>query len=472
MKKLCSCVLILLLGFAWATAAGAQSTVTVTPAQLTVSGARDAVETRTLLLRATVPITGVQVISLDLASADGKTILPASALRAALPADEIDAGELLTIPVTVDLRGAPAGEFKGEVLITYHGGSLTVPVTATAKDPWWPPLVVLVVGVVLGMGVSAYRARGRPRDEVLVRVGQLRAQMRGDGDLAARFQTRIEACLVDVEAMLQAEKWQDAQAAVGQAEAILIKWRKGRDDWLAQLAYLARLKDRLGDLSTAVPYVQVVRRDLEDAARDAPDLAEPDALRQRLEVLAGQINRYVQLDARLNDLDALRGRLPADQTEIWQGRALDLQQRLGNLRPDDEPNYQALQGEVEAAVADLTALALPAPRPEMIVKGIGVRGLGEALVHLLAPAPSVRPSTAETQLASARIRLRLFTWFSYAVALVVLIGAGFAELYIARPAFGANAWGDYFALLAWGFGSEATRAAVTEMLRGWGLPGE
>lgn len=41
----------------------------------------------------------------------------------------------------------------------------------------------------------------------------------------------------------------------------------------------------------------------------------------------------------------------------------------------------------------------------------------------------------------------------------------------AVQATGANAWGDYFALLVWGFGAEATRAAVTGMVRNWGLPG-
>ena len=56
-------------------------------------------------------------------------------------------------------------------------------------------------------------------------------------------------------------------------------------------------------------------------------------------------------------------------------------------------------------------------------------------------------------------------------ALPFLAGAGFAELYIANPTFGANAWGNYFALLAWGLGAEATRAAVAQMVRSWALPG-
>jgi hypothetical protein len=60
---------------------------------------------------------------------------------------------------------------------------------------------------------------------------------------------------------------------------------------------------------------------------------------------------------------------------------------------------------------------------------------------------------------------------SYVIAVVFLAGAGFRQLYVDQPTFGANPWKDYFALLAWGFGAEATRDAVTKVVQGWGLPG-
>jgi hypothetical protein len=66
--------------------------------------------------------------------------------------------------------------------------------------------------------------------------------------------------------------------------------------------------------------------------------------------------------------------------------------------------------------------------------------------------------------------LEVFTWVSYAVAVALLAGAGFGELYFLKPTFGANAWGDYFSLLAWGFGAEATRASVADLIKSWGLP--
>ena len=52
----------------------------------------------------------------------------------------------------------------------------------------------------------------------------------------------------------------------------------------------------------------------------------------------------------------------------------------------------------------------------------------------------------------------------------LLLGlAGFNELYAAKLTFGANPWADYTTLFAWGFGAEATRAAVTDLVKNWGI---
>jgi len=448
------------------TAANAQGGFTATPAQLTIAGPRGAVETRTLLLSATDPITDLRVIPLDLLRADNRAVLPASAVRLALPVTEIAAGGLLTVPVTIDLHSAASGEFTGEILFSYHGGSLTVPATVTIKDPPVLPLLILLVGVGLGVIVSAYRASGRPRDEILTRVAQLRAQMRADAELAGPFKERIEAILVDVEEALQAEKWQDGQTAVEQAEAVWARWRKGRADWLTQLAHQETLLQRLAD-EGEIPYVQALRRGLEDVAHNAPDAEGPDKLREQLDGLGQQINSYIRLRAGLDQLNFMREKLPADPGDAWRIRALNLENRLAALSPNDTTEAaQSLQNDVDTALAEIAPLCAGA---EMCVKG--VREAEATPLQLLGAAPSARPLPEDGRPSGARVRLRLFTWASYGIAVLLLAGAGFGELYIANATFGASVWGDYFALLAWGFGAEATRASITQMVQGWGLPG-
>jgi len=458
----------LTLGLLVAASVRAQAGITVAPTQLAVTGARGTIETRTLLLRTTDPITSLQVIPLDLPRIAGDVILPAEAIRATLPTDQIAANGLLTVPITFDLSRVPSGQFSGELLVSYYSNALAIPVNVTVKDPWLLPAITLAAGVGLGIVISIYRAQGQPRDKVLVRMGQLRAQMQTDMDLAEPFRTRIGAHLVDIEAALQVEKWQDAQTALERAEAAWTRWRRGRADWLTQLAYHTELAQRLKD-EADVPYVQAVRRGLEATLRDVPDLEEPNQLQAQLVGLAQQINRYVRLQAWLDELNDLRIRSPADQAEPCRLKAQALQRRLHDLKPDDEAAYQALQSDLEVAIAESSRLVSQQGRQEATVKG--TRDLSLTAPRLLAPAPPASSITVKEQVSSAHTRLRLFTLISYAISVVLLAGIGFDELYVANSAFGANAWGDYFALLAWGFGAEATRAAIVQVMHNWGLPG-
>ena len=61
--------------------------------------------------------------------------------------------------------------------------------------------------------------------------------------------------------------------------------------------------------------------------------------------------------------------------------------------------------------------------------------------------------------------LQLFSFAGYLTTIAFLAGTGFNQLYLQRSTFGADGLRDYFALLAWGFGAEATRSAVTNALR-------
>lgn len=232
---LASSILVLLS----AATVNAQTEVVIEPAQLTVSGMRDAVETRTFFLRTTTPIKNFQLIPLDLNRADGSAVLPAEAILLQNLVSSTKPNEITAI-VRFNLQKAPSsGEFSGKLRVSYQDGEQIIPVTVRVKDHWLPPLIMLLIGTALGVGVSIYRVQGRPRDEILIRVSQLRTQIQDDRDLtkAEAFQARVEAYLVDVRMALQAESWEEAQNAVKQAEIVWSKWSKGRTDWLAQLAY-------------------------------------------------------------------------------------------------------------------------------------------------------------------------------------------------------------------------------------------
>ncbi|NBD36726.1 MAG: hypothetical protein GVY30_12115, partial [Chloroflexi bacterium] len=155
----------------WRMPLSAQVGVEISPMQLTIAGMRGQRVSRTLLVRSAEDITGLRAVALDLQDTEGEKVLPADAIRVALSDEEIVAQSALTVPLTFDLTSAPSGEFVGELLFSYDGGSFSVPVTVHIKDQPYLAFAILLAGVALGVGVSQYRAQGRPRDEILVRLG-------------------------------------------------------------------------------------------------------------------------------------------------------------------------------------------------------------------------------------------------------------------------------------------------------------
>lgn len=464
--------------------ANAQGKVVAEPAQVTVSGMRGTVATRNIVLQTDTPINNLQLIPLDLNRSDGDSIFPAQAISVEKPSVSSTNQNIMMTLVKFDLKQVPrSGEFSGKLWLSYQDGEQVIPVTIKVKDPWFLPLLILLVGSALGISVSIYRTQGRPRDEILVRVSQVRIQMQDDADFSKfeAFKARVEAHLIDVKMALQGERWDEAKNAVQQAELVESKWLKGRADWLAQLGYSDEIKQQFQDLDRSVPFVQTVYRSLEDALRDAPDLDSPVQLRDRLQGLAEQVNCYLSLQAKIKQLHSLIEELSVEQATNWQPKVQNLEQRIESLQPADLTKDANLRDEVEGAIAEITELLSQQADmvdPTELDFGVNVTGaiakgvqIRDIMINLLGPAPSTSLLSWEEQASGANVRLKVFTVSSYIIAIVFLAGAGFSQLYVDKPTFGENPWNDYSALMAWGFGAEATRDAVTKVVQGWSLPG-
>jgi hypothetical protein len=457
----------------------AQANVTPTPPNLTVVGTRcllfdvgcDRVE-RNLLLRTDQTITNLQAIALDLERADGARVFPASAIQIALPDRPLQSGQPLNLSIRFNFSQTQSGEYSGVLLLVYPDGELVIPAIARIKDHWFWPLLVLMLGIILGMGLSAYRAEGMARDEIVVQVSRLRTQMRSDPEFAAVFRIQIEGYLIDGETALENKRWETAQEALVQAESFWNKWRKSREDWIAQLSYCNSLRDRLEQIPNANAfYIQAVRSRLEDTARESATLEKPQLLRQSLQELQQQINRYLQSQNQLEDLKQLAAREPEQPLQF---KVESLQQVLDNLTPTDSEAFENWKQAVAAFQEELSQTfaqqevteATPGRTP------LGLRNLFEKkTLELLAPVPSVLPPPDFSAAKAAQSRLYWFNWLSRIIAVGLLAGAGFVELYAGNPTFGTTSWSDYFSLMAWGFGAEVTRESITKVVRDLRVPG-
>lgn len=182
--------------------APARSELVLDTQQVTISTKRGEFVRKSVRLTATEDIAQpLQITPSDLELADGSARIPAQAITVINLDRPLSANQTETLEI--ELKGDTlneSGKFTGNLFIQYDGNSQTLPLTIQVKSRAWFPFLVLLAGAGLGTGLSLYRTVGLPKDELLVRMGKLRTQLRGDAEAAAeRFKNQIEGELTEVD---------------------------------------------------------------------------------------------------------------------------------------------------------------------------------------------------------------------------------------------------------------------------------
>ena len=298
-----------------------------------------------------------------------------------------------------------------------------------------------------------------------MRIGQLQTQMQEDIEFVkiTAFKQYIEGCLIEVKMDLQTEKWEQAIAILEQTENIWKRWVKGRSDWLQQFDYCQQIRQQLEDKNPNDLEVKAILRNLEATINDAPELETPEQFRERLEKIYQQMNQLV-LENQKQDLKALIAEIPLDKRNSILPQFQQLEAKIAAESPANFTQFKRLTAELNDLKEQVEQLHdQSSPRSGISKNLLGSGGISSP--------PQTRSTNSTPETTKAGVRLKLFTGTSYAIAVIFLAGAGFSQLYIDNPTFGANPWKDYFALMAWGFGAEATRDAITKVVQSWNLPG-
>lgn len=464
----------------------ADAEVVINPKAITVNATRGETITRTITLRSSEKVNNLKLVTLDLLSADNSIVLPANALNLTSQLNQLSPQELISLPIKFNLQAAPSGEFTGEIALTYETGEKTIPVIVRLKDPWPLPLLTLMFGIIIGMAVSVYSSQGKLSDEVTVNLDNLRTQIDLDKEDARSFWSRADMYLTIAKQAREAKQVVEAQTALSNAKDVWNKWINHRHDWHIMFRYYDKLRQRLeqDDLkNTSAIYIQDIERDLEQVLQNAPVLSTPKELQQNLDKLSQQINTYIQLKTQLEKLQSMiSGLQDSNQLYEWEDKATELTQRLYMLSLPKEIKSEETKSEETKILEDLQS-DIKTSIEEVRKLDIQVFVLAKSPdssreVGLVIQAPSVGNKDSSQVPFSANIwkaitslwqtangRLKLFYLSSYLISFTVLAGSGFNQLYWTKPTFGANGWGDYFALLALGFGAEATRNVVTQVAR-------
>lgn len=413
-----------------------------------------------------------RVVPTDLERKDGLSIIPAAWITSQTdPATQLAPQKFLSLPVQFNLQAVPSsGEYSGTLFVEHSEGSVAIPVMLRVKDSWHLAIPLLVMGVALALLLAAYQADGFDRDDITVKVGQLRSLMRSETDgttieakTAEIFQNKAESYLVDVATALDQKAWVEARKSFVEAQTVWNRWRKQRNAWVDLYEYVEEaLGSHFGeDLPEESVYGKDLKSEIKRIKREMADCETPQKFSELLKPLKEKVQQFLaarRLYEKLNEMRLQMG----DSGVQWQAALTNLEDNLNRLSLDD--------------ITGLTDWQKEATDLEQEMQGSQIRGAGDRsgsalLLPSIRSIPTAQTVNDQDEVRRADWRLRTYRIVGHGVAIALLGWVGFNQLYVSNPTFGANAIADYSSLLAWGFTAEVTRDSVAKVLQRFKLPG-
>ncbi|MBE7385171.1 MAG: hypothetical protein F6J95_027660 [Leptolyngbya sp. SIO1E4] len=452
----------------------------VSPESVIIAGDRTRQITTTLLFSDDEGIPALKAAVSDLRRVDGAAFIPADKIGLNPIEIAVPDNAPAQVTITVNLSDASSnGDFAGSLYFYHDDARQVVSITVRVKAaPGWP-WGVMIVGVLLGTGLSIYRSEGRLRDEIIVQVSRLHNQMRGDETLDKDFKTSIESELIDVSSALEDKDWEAGKAEVLEARNLWTRWKKYREDWVTQLRdgeqLIAQRFDRLAAtvksnayMREVSDYIDLIYRKLRTGQYEFPQ-----ALKDDFAKLREQLFQYEKGNAIIKHLKDMRSqaRFSKERETYWINELRFLEARLQNLSPNGS-NFQTWEADLEnarqALEIDITNL-MAAEADQTGTRGIAGRSFSTLVLPATSPGPGITIVAESEQISKAHRNLRWANKAGQAVSVIFLAWLGMIELYAGNATFGAEPMQDYFALLAWGFGAELTRESVVRAAQDLGV---
>lgn len=426
------------------------------------------------------PITDLKAELGPFSSPDALSLAAADWISVNL-ADHLPAGQTLSGTASFNLANIPAGTYEGQILFKSGGKFLAaLPVTLNVRHPWWIAALVLGLGVALGLWLSFYKEKGRPRDLLIRRIADAKLKLNADPQLEQYFGPVLHPLLREAETRLKAEKFEEGTAAAAKVENALNRWEDfGRLNWIGQLEYLKNtLLPRLA-LETS-GFGQKLLTKAQSLLENAAEAESPLALRDQVTGIEDLLAKWKTTLSRVDQIAALFPHLPAatqQEKTIKQGfetQARDLRDRLDSLSPAaDDKSWADLDNDIQELLKDVQdyiqqhSIRIPAPLYTVYAAGWDSLALVEPDVP-----PALRQELEVTPAGARAARRRLTAWsiLTYGLGGALLAVAGFSTVYLPNLTFGLHPVGDYAGLFLWGITGQAGFTVVADLVRGFGFP--
>ncbi|MCA9940817.1 MAG: hypothetical protein KC418_19400 [Anaerolineales bacterium] len=345
--------------------------------------------------------------------------------------------EAKTVEVVVAGRNLPADEYNGILHITVRNQdtAIQIPLTIKVKDGPLLPILLLLIGPILGLAINWWNNGGQARYKLLKDMERLEAQLAAHDHLQ-----------------------QDQQAAIGD------KLRKAQDKLLAGAP--------AGDLETLVKQVQT---DI-DAAMDASVQflrQELVPVREGVDQLKGMetyerkllaVLDAIESDARIGELLSL-GSARASLGEV-KGNLETAQKMVTEMAGLPASTAAEIAGKVNnaASLAEIQQIISEAQAATRISDEGFIEEAHGVGVGPATPVAELAMSLNRRESALRRVALGL-QWGRLGLMLAVFLFTllvGYITLYANAPTFGANRE-DYITILLWGVGTNLIGAQTINL---------
>ncbi len=407
----------------------------ITPPYLYFTGETGSLVNRTLFLEVDSSI-HLTFIPLDLIGSDENEIFPASSIKLDNRPDSFLIHHSQPLVVQIDLHQIVPGEYHGPILIRTPKGSHPIPVKIRVKDSISFPILVYIIGIILGLAVLFFYGQQSARDKILIRSGEIRSVIKTESELIPPFREQIDAYQDEIESLIHSENWDEANHFVTIIETLWNRWRQGRSDWIVLFQYHLGLKQKIENLNLNRRSLFLIKtaQIVDEVIKNAPHLENSAVLAEKLANVSQQLNFFIQLQNEIEELNRLRSDIPGEFGEPWRAKILELQQQLDSLEPLAQINHENLQDEIKNTSRELKKL-VHQHGLKVINRNHQAEMTSSRLMNRVPPLISKNFSPVKNK--SAKYQ-KIFKYILLFLLGLLFGSIGFYQFYIVHPTFGAN----------------------------------
>jgi hypothetical protein len=461
--------------------------IVVDPNAITFNSTTGDIVTRTVIISATDNVTGLTVLTTDLLEKSGTKIISQQAIITPQITPQMNTSTIQQIPIHFNFANVSGGLYTGEVwLASSSNGTVKIPVTATIKDGFIWPLIILCATILLSYLLFCYKSGMKRNDEIQRTLNIIKESVDFDEKLKMRIQydrkdvnpsdrpnpyyEQISYEIKILQEKLKIGTTLDAETSLTQLQTDWNTWNTSRGQLIGLFEDFSELITELNSLEQEIlngvksegkplntgPVISIkeIRCNLQETFDAVLQNQGQTDLKIEVKKEKEKCNILIRIVNSLKEIEEIcrkKDQMENSECHKYPWSSLKTYDLEGIIKIDDDVKDQLNKAK---ELHDNTNKTLDASK-----KGEESHQSPRYLKFREFPNNPSPPSNW------AGVRLNLYYWGSF-LSMVIIIGLiGFSQLYLSNPTFGANL-NDYTSLGLWGLLVGSSAQTISDKFQG------